>query len=81
MKIKIESVGGNHISGHHEGNLVFVCNIGHEQKLIGRRSNGSLVAIGIDNEMPTVHYYVGRQVMRNRPSPSVPPFSRPKTTQ
>jgi hypothetical protein len=80
MKIKIESVG-NHISGHHEGKLVFVRNIGHEQKLIGRASDGSLVGISADNETRTVHYSVGRQVMQSRPSPSVPPFSRPKTAR
>jgi hypothetical protein len=80
MKIKIESVG-NHISGHHEGKLVFVCNLVGEVKLIGRRSDGSLVSIGIDNETRTVHCSVGPGVTRSRPSPSVPPLIRPKTPQ
>jgi len=81
MKVKVESVAGSHISGQHEGELVFVSNIGQEQNLVARRIDGSLVGISVDDEMVMTHHSVGRQVMQSRPSPSVPPFSRPKTTQ
>jgi hypothetical protein len=88
MKVKVESVAGSHISGQHEGELVFVSNIGQGQRLVARRSDGSLVGISADDEMVMTYHPVRRQVMQSRPSsvpprpsPSVPPFSRPKTTQ
>jgi hypothetical protein len=79
MKIKIKRHVTNQISVHDESDqLLFVSNIGGSQNLIGRRSDGSLVGIRIDDEMLTTYHPVGRQV---RPSPSWPLFSRPKITQ